>query len=804
MDLELRGDVEIALRRQVGVDRRNRVHQEGVGGHALEVHAAEIAPLAGDLQAAPRRAPGGPELVTPLRAGRAAGRHAVETGAVELGDGLAARARARDARIVEQVLQVGAGQVERQAAVPVHAEVRKRHAVVGLHVDTAGLHETGVDVGADHIARGAQPQRVAVGCDAVDQRTERRSAVLSAGVQDDVRVQRLDDVVHLDVEVVDREGEARKHVRSENTAHREGVGLLRLQVRVAALQAVVLRSAVRCEVAVGRGRNPGVQALRLGVRRGGADTGVGVDQQGHLLGQIEFKHVRRPHRALVAGAEAEVVHGLPFTGELVGVGDTRRDVVREAIAGVQGQGLEEGHVLDDRDTSFAEGFVHLEGAALASGRAALAGQVARREFRVHVQGQVLTAIFGADRDRDLVGSPWALQRQGAVGRRAEHHFTGVAVLEAGLLDVIQGPGGDAADREDVVGHAAGVAGGARQGAAGVGDIQGVADVPQRHVVQELFRIDRAREQAVDVILPVAGDLALAAKHDAVVGVAKIVVTAAAFDVPAQQREGRRVRRAEARAGAEGGDFLGRQHRVATGDVEGLAEDAARGGLAGSVVVHEHQLRIGVEVVVHFVVGVGAGRIAFVRPLVVVHRTEVVGVGRGVVVPHGVARAALVDDEAVVGALQQQVHADDVHRAGGARPLAGQAGTGRRQGAGAVVAVRLQDRLAVLVAGEQGGVALAVGAVHADHEVGLDLTAVPDRTRGLEVALGRAQGVQSGVVVAVLEGAGLTVDPYPFEVLHHDEVDHAGDGVRAVHRRGAARQHFDVVDQSGRDEVDVRG
>ncbi len=95
--------------------------------------------------------------MTPLGAGRAAGRDAVEAGAVVLGDRLAARVGAGDAGIVDQVDQVGSSEVEQQAAVRTRAEVGERQAIGGVDVDAAGLQEAGVDIGADHVARGAQP-----------------------------------------------------------------------------------------------------------------------------------------------------------------------------------------------------------------------------------------------------------------------------------------------------------------------------------------------------------------------------------------------------------------------------------------------------------------------------------------------------------------------------------------------------------------------------------------------------------------------------------------------------------------------
>ena len=74
-------------------------------------------------------------------------------------------------------------------------------------------------------------------------------------------------------------------------------------------------------------------------------------------------------------------------------------------------------------------------------------------------------------------------------------------------------------------------------------------------------------------------------------------------------------------------------------------------------------------------------------------------------------------------------------------------------------------------------------------------------RRLDLA-GRQQALHQFIVLAVLIGPVLGVDLQAFEVALHDEVDDAGDGVRAIGRRGAAGQHFHPLDQLGRDLVEV--
>ncbi len=283
--------------------------------------------------------------------------------------------------------------------------------------------------------------------------------------------------------------------------------------------------------------------------------------------------------------------------------------------------------------------------------------------------------------------------------------------------------------------------------------------------------------------------------------AEVIEAGAAFDVPAKDGERSRICGAEAGRGAEGGHFLTRQQRAVAGDVEGLAEDARRRGVAERVVIHEHELGIGVEVFVHFIMGEHAGRVALIRPLVIVGRAEVVGVGRRER-PQGVA-GRLVDDE-LIGRdpLGREVVADDVGRIGRAGTAAGETRARFSQGAGTVVPVGLLVGFDVAVADIHGGVALAVGRVDPEDASEFSRPAIPGGARREGIVVRGVQGLSNAVVVAVLISADLGVQPDSFEVLHHLEVDDAGDGVRPVHGRGAAGQHFHVVDQGGRNEVQV--
>ena len=84
----------------------------------------------------------------------------------------------------------------------------------------------------------------------------------------------------------------------------------------------------------------------------------------------------------------------------------------------------------------------------------------------------------------------------------------------------------------------------------------------------------------------------------------------------------------------------------------------------------------------------------------------------------------------------------------------------------------------------------VAVLHPEHRV----------ERAAREAAGQVQHVR--FAAAVLGPAVAVVDGGAVGLLLEDEVDHAGNRVRAVDRRGAAGQHFDAVDHPQRDAGDV--
>src|SRR6185437_11764393 len=171
--------------------------------------------------------------VPPLRVGNAAIGKAVAISAEE--------ARARDAR--ERILERQETR-SREAGVerPKGAEVAR---VGCVEVDTprAQAQARLVDVGQDDERVRAEEQRTAVRS-AMDELAEeavlRRPVKAHASVQHLVEAKAADDVLHVDVEIVDRDREVWNEPRLKDDARRPGVRGLRLQVGVAAEQGLKL------------------------------------------------------------------------------------------------------------------------------------------------------------------------------------------------------------------------------------------------------------------------------------------------------------------------------------------------------------------------------------------------------------------------------------------------------------------------------------------------------------------------------------------------------------------------------------
>ena len=129
---------------------------------------------------------------------------------------------------------------------------------------------------------------------------------------------------------------------------------------------------------------------------------------------------------------------------------------------------------------------------------------------------------------------------------------------------------------------------------------------------------------------------------------------------------------------------------------------------------------------------------------------------------------------------------------------------RGERAGAVVEAALQ-RCTLVVIGDVGGrVALVVGKVRAHEDGDVLAEAGVDTARRQLVADGGDEGRDTGlIVVLVLVEVVAGIDPDALEVGVENEVHHARDRVRPVHRGSAARQHVHPLDERGGNLVDVR-
>ncbi len=119
---------------------------------------------------------------------------------------------------------------------------------------------------------------------------------------------------------------------------------------------------------------------------------------------------------------------------------------------------------------------------------------------------------------------------------------------------------------------------------------------------------------------------------------------------------------------------------------------------------------------------------------------------------------------------------------GARGVAEVASALRVQPVADVVAVRVAVHETALVGPDR----LALLDLQAEQAFEFARRAAADQLQALVVA------------AAALGGAGAQVDVDAIEFLLQDDIDHPGDGIRAVDRRGAAAEDLDAVDHDRRD------
>src|SRR6185369_5470525 len=180
-------------------------------------------------------------------------------------------------------------------------------------------------------------------------------AKVVARIQRVGRTERRDQVVYLDVEVVDGDGQARSEARREHDTVGVRVRCLRLQGRVAACIELVLtrragaQLAIRDSSTTGRVQTGVVRGSALGAARVGAQV-----EQTEALCSEQLHDVWRACGALEAGTKADVFDGRVLHTELVGIGRDTRAVVRGAISGIERQLFDASLALHLRDAGLHE------------------------------------------------------------------------------------------------------------------------------------------------------------------------------------------------------------------------------------------------------------------------------------------------------------------------------------------------------------------------------------------------------------------------------------------------------------------
>ena len=296
-------------------------------------------------------------------------------------------------------------------------------------------------------------------------------------------------------------------------------------------------------------------------------------------------------------------------------------------------------------------------------------------------------------------------------------------------------------------------------------------------------------------------------------VVELGLATTAFDIaaPDVQRHGAiRIRG----GAADRSELLRAQERIVAVDRGEIEEAAAGRDLRDRAVVGEHQLRVDVGERRQLIVSHRAQAVARSGTQIEVLRAEVVLI-RGIDERAEVARA-LVHGEVEGWPRSAGVPAEIGERAGECRARTAASERRRRVGgerARRVVAVALQNLFTVLVGRVRRDIAAAVFSADAHRQGRLNFVAIGHvviRQRELRrVGLGTLSDdvaqrdcARTAEIVVVLIEVVLKVDLHTLEVLLHDEVDDAGDRVRTVDSRGAAREDFDALDHCGRDLVQV--
>ena len=544
--------------------------------------------------------------------------------------------------------------------------------VIAVEFQTTGLHATNVGWQIGNKPVRSQPQRT--GCVAIDQAAG-KGIVGTASVQDRVCTKALDQALHLDVEPIDAEREARHHAGRQNHAEGLGGGNFRIEIGVAAKQAIVLGRRVGSDSLTNAQALGDTAGIGCGNRKAGARIGRAVETD--ELGSEQLLNVRDADGAVIAAANAEIADRCKIDAQLPGVG-LERTAIRNLVAGIAIAAIEaeivEEAVLNDRHFDFADPFGNVVVATDWQCWRALAAEIAGCKGVVRIDAERFLAVFDAQVDGDPVRSPrhlHAILAQLTGERGAEHLLGSLAADKAGCIEI-----GNRSRRwgsaEDVIGTAVNISSRQRHAADRVDSgyarivdhIERVVEAGHRELVLVNLRVVDPAILIICIIAPGFAQIALGADQRTERCVGQIADPRPAFDVPAQQLEealviGRASGRIEkidrryrwigteigivARIGcsreiadetvdqigrrAELAALVGGHQRIVAVDRQRVAEIARRGDLRQGAIIHEHDFHVGLDRGADFIIDKGTGGVTLIRTLEIVQRREVITIER---------------------------------------------------------------------------------------------------------------------------------------------------------------------------------
>ena len=713
----------------------------------------------------------------------------------------------------------------RQGVVEVAGETQFREAEIvridQVHVNTIGLDKAEVRRGEEQTAGVRRIAVQTAGCRvATDDGASRvggagRRDVAEAGCDGVTRQRARHSVLHGDVVIVDRQGEARCKGRLQYRTQRPGVGGFGPQVDVTARRLVSLSSG-RVQNAADRGArcalcNADRAQVGVGQRSG---TGAGVDTkigQARAHRREEFTDVRGANGARVVAANLDALGHFPGAADLPGEGVIRRVrrcidlVARIACAAFEGQVVEEWLVLHQRDDQLAIDFLDVVTTVNVRRGATGTTEFTRRlGQKVRTLRSLIFAIFGTDSETDRIGG----RRNGdtEVTRNDTAQLGERCLVEGGALDLqVIGTGlADRAARAEPIDRDCAGRLDDRVGARAV-DQQRVAGAGCRHIVLQRLAIFRFTVGTRQIPIDRIGDLALHAGTIIEDRGREVADTRTDFGRAARQVRGdgaivriggtgcrcsgsANFRRVAGDIGAGGTDVggaelrtqAGRQERVVQVDDNRGAEQARRCDDGLDVVLGEHAAGVDLQRVRDVILCRTIDIEALERRLEDVVRVEVERriqrageAGRRIILQVAVGRGRV----GVRHAVGDRANAREARRNGRSRTrrAAGEAGqTGDREIAGALI-----DRIGLLIAHRQDCVTAAFVEVATDGQIGTDRLAI-----------------------ALFGEAGRQLQVNAREILFGDEVDDARDGIGTVGGHGGAGQRVDALDEGQRNVVQI--